>query len=135
MSDVPNNHPLVPVVLSIVLKNPKGITRLEIASIMDINPHRAAKLLTINKVLGNIDHINGLWTSIDVHKNRKASAKNSFRLKKKRENNQRYRDKLAKKAEDVIKAWTDFHKLGPSKNARSLNIDAPNSVWQLADFI
>ena len=122
MSQIQDDSPDVALCASIVKGLPDGIRSAEIAALLvGFSKDKVNRLLTINRRLGVLKLCGALWVEAQfyeaMHDDAVAQAK---ALKKMRE---------AKRI--LVKKLKEREALPPTTN----RLHAPNSVWQLKDFI
>lgn len=122
MSQIKDDSPDVALCASVVKGLPDGIRSAEIAALLvGFSKDKVNRLLTINRRLGVLKLCGALWVEAQfyeaMHDDAVAQAK---MLKKMRE---------AKRI--LVKKLKEREALPPTTN----RLHAPNSVWQLKDFI
>lgn len=118
MSQIKDDNPDVALCASVVMGLPNGLRRAEIATLVRFSTDKTSRLLTINRRLGVLKMYGMLWVEPQFYDTlREDAIAQAKALKKMRE----AKRMLAKKL-----------KATPPKTNR---LHAPNSVWQLKDFL
>lgn len=138
MSQIKNDNPEVARCASFVLGLPQGIRCTAIAALLGFSKDKTNRLLRINRNLGILKLSGVDWVESQFYEALRLNASDRTRMMKRVAYHKRApKRKAAKKAaENVLPyKWPKAHMEGPTKNARSINVNAPNSVWQYADFV
>ena len=122
MSQIQDNNPDVALCASVVMGLPNGIRCTEIAALLvGFSKDKTNRLLSINRRLGVLKLWGALWVEPQFYDALQATkVAEAKRIKHVREAKRMRLKTLAKRA------------LPPPKTNR---LHAPNSVWQLADFL
>jgi hypothetical protein len=101
---------------------------------MKVSKDKTNRLLAISRQLGVLKLSGATWVDPQFYDALRLNAADRTRLLKrvayhKREPKKRAVVKL------TLGKWPSAHIVGDKKNARSINVNAPNSVWQYADFV
>ena len=134
MSQIKHDNPDIARCASFVLGLPEGLRCIAIAELMKVSKDKTNRLLAINRQLGVLKLSGATWVDPQFYDALRLNAADRTRLLKrvayhKREPKKRAVVKLA------LGKWPSAHIVGDKKNARSINVNAPNSVWQYADFV
>ena len=134
MTQIKNDNPDIARCASFVLGQPEGLRRTAIAHLMKVSNDKANRLLAINRQLGVLKLSGVNWVEPKFYDAMRDAAADRTRLLKrvayhKREPKKRAVVKL------TLGKWPTAHIVGDKKNARSINVNAPNSVWQYAEFV
>ena len=134
MSQIKNDNPEVARCASFVLGLPQGIRCTAIAALLGFSKDKTNRLLRINRNLGILKLSGVDWVEAQFYDALRLNAADRTRMMKriayrKREPKRKAAEKL------VLGKWPTAHIVGNKKNARSINVNAPNSVWQYAEFV
>jgi hypothetical protein len=134
MTQIKNDNPDIARCAAFVLGLPEGLRCTAIAELMKVSKDKTNRLLAINRQLGVLKLSGATWVDPQFYDALRLNAADRTRLLKrvayhKREPKKRAVVKLA------LGKWPSAHIVGDKKNARSINVNAPNSVWQYADFV
>ncbi len=134
MSQIKNDNPDIARCASFVLGLPEGLRCTAIAELMKVSKDKTNRLLAISRQLGVLKLSGATWVDPQFYDTLRLNAADRTRLLKrvayhKREPKKRAAVKL------TLGKWPSAHIVGDKKNARSINVNAPNSVWQYADFV
>ena len=138
MTQIKNDNPEVARCASFVLGLPQGIRCAAIAALLGFSKDKTNRLLRINRNLGILKLSGVDWVEPQFYDAMRLNAADRTRMMKRVAYHKRAsKRKAAKKAAEnaVPYKWPATHMVGNKKNARSLNVNAPNSVWQYADFV
>jgi hypothetical protein len=138
MSQIKNDNPEVSRCASFVLGLPQGIRCTAIAALLGFSKDKTNRLLRINRNLGILKLSGVDWVEAQFYEALRLNAADRTRMMKRVAYHKRApKRKAAKKAAEnaVPYKWPTAHMVGNKKNARSINVNAPNSVWQYADFV
>ena len=104
----------------------------DIAALLGCSKDKNNRLLRINRNLGVLKLSGVAWVEPQFYDALRANAADRNRMMKRIAYAKRKpRPKLQKEPSK----WPVAQVIGPKKNARSLNVNAPNSIWQLAEFL
>ena len=121
MSQIKDDNPNVAHCASAVMGLPNGLRRSEIATLCRFSKDKTSRLLSINRRLGVLKMYGALWVEPQFYDAlRDDAVEQAKMLKKMRE---------AKRM--LVKKLKEREALPPTTN----RLHAPNSVWQLKDFI
>ena len=121
MSQIKDDNPDVALCASVVRGLPNGLRRSEIATLCRFSKDKTSRLLSINRRLGVLKMYGALWVEPQFYDAlRDDAVEQAKMLKKMRE---------AKRI--LVKKLKEREALPPTTN----RLHAPNSVWQLKDFI
>ena len=121
MSQIKDDNPDVALCASVVMGLPNGLRRSEIATLCRFSKDKTSRLLSINRRLGVLKMYGALWVEPQFYDALRDDAiEQAKMLKKMREAKRMLMKKLKKSGPP------------PPKTNR---LHAPNSVWQLKDFI
>ena len=122
MSEIKDDHPNVARCAAIIRKFPNGIRSKDIAETLRFSSDKVNRLLTINRRLGVIKLWGRLWVAPEFFEALSiAKVAEAKRIKSIREKERMCLRRL--KAHE------------PPPPPRTNKLHAPNSVWQLADFL
>lgn len=134
MAQIKNDNPEITRCASFVLGQPDGLRRIDIAHLMKVSNDKANRLLAINRQLGVLKLSGATWVDPQFYDALRLNAADRTRLLKRVAYHKREPVKRAAVKLELGK-WPRAHIVGEKKNARSINVNAPNSVWQYADFV
>jgi hypothetical protein len=134
MTQIKHDNPDIARCASFVLGLPEGLRCTAIAELMKVSKDKTNRLLAISRQLGVLKLSGATWVDPQFYDALRLNAADRTRLLKrvayhKREPKKRAVVKL------TLGKWPSAHIVGDKKNARSINVNAPNSVWQYADFV
>ena len=138
MLQIQDSNPDVARCASFVLGLPQGIRCTAIAALLGFSKDKTNRLLRINRNLGILKLSGVDWVEAKFYDAMRLNAADRTRMMKRVAYHKRApKRKAAKKAAEnaVPYKWPATHIVGNKKNARSINVNAPNSVWQYADFV
>jgi hypothetical protein len=122
MTQIKDDNPDVALCASVVWGLPNGLRRAEIATLIRFSKDKTSRLLTINRRLGVLKMYGMLWVEPQFYDAlREDAIAQAKMLKKTRE---------AKRM--LVKKLKEREAATPTNPNR---LHAPNSVWQLQDFI
>jgi len=134
MTQIKNYNPDVARCASFVLGKPEGLRRTEIAHLMKVSNDKTNRLLAINRQLGVLKLSGVNWVEPKFYDAmRLNAAERTLLLKRVAYHKREPKKRAAVKLE--LGKWPSAHIVGDKKNARSINVNAPNSVWQYAEFV
>ena len=122
MSQIKDDNPDVALCASVVMGLPNGLRRAEIATLVRFSTDKTSRLLTINRRLGVLKMYGMLWVEPQFYDALREDAIEQAKMLKKMREAKRM---LAKK----LKAREAATPTNPNR------LHAPNSVWQLKDFL
>jgi hypothetical protein len=132
MTQIKHDSPEVARCASFVYGLPDGIRCTDIAALLGCSKDKTNRLLRINRNLGVLKLSGIAWVEPQFYDALRANAADRNRMMKRIAYARRKpRPKLQKEPSK----WPAAQVTGPKKNARSLNVNAPNSIWQLAEFL
>lgn len=122
MSQIKDDNPDVALCASVVMGLPNGLRRAEIATLIRFSKDKTSRLLTINRRLGVLKMYGMLWVEPQFYDALREDAIAQAKMLKKTREAKRM---LVKK----LKAREAATPTNPNR------LHAPNSVWQLKDFL
>jgi hypothetical protein len=121
MSQIKDDNPDVARCASVVMGLPNGIRSEEVALLVGFSKDKTSRLLTINRRLGVLKMYGALWVEPQFYDALRAGMVEQAKWLKKMREAKRMQLKALKEREP------------PPSNTNRLQ--APNSVWQLKDFL
>ena len=121
MTQIKDDNPNVAHCASVVMGLPNGLRRSEIATLCRFSKDKTSRLLSINRRLGVLKMYGALWVEPQFYDALRDDAVEQAKMLKKMREAKRMLVKKLKEREPT-----------PPKTNR---LHAPNSVWQLKDFI
>lgn len=121
MSQIKDDNPDVALCASVVMGLPNGLRRSEIATLCKFSEDKTSRLLTINRRLGVLKMYGALWVEPQCYDALRDDAVEQAKMLKKMREAKRI---LMKKLKES----------GPPP-PKTNRLHAPNSVWQLKDFL
>ena len=124
MSQIKDDNPDVALCASVVWGLPNGIRSAEIAALLvGFSKDKVNRLLTINRRLGVLKLCGALWVEAQFYEAMHDDAVAQAKMLKKMREAKRMRLKTLKK------------RAPPPPPPKTNRLHAPNSVWQLKDFL
>ena len=122
MSQIQDSNPDVARCASVVMGLPNGLRSAEIAALLvGFSKDKVNRLLTINRRLGVLKLCGALWVEAQFYEAMRDDAVAQAKMLKKMREAKRM----------LVKKLKEREALPPTTN----RLHAPNSVWQLKDFI